>query len=177
MNQQISATAGFTVSPPEEWKAKVRAWHEKGAIRAARHRREQQSDFVPLIMAPKEMESDGRGHQFAAAIIPLDKNTALREAVADHAREIMTLAELQGLHSREDAKLLAFTLAAVVEGNLSLEMGIGLFMDRYARFESRFGLRNGKQVETRSPPCSAKMQRSGPYLTPNEASGDQRYSP
>ena len=147
MQQEIpEATAEFTVVPSDKWREKVRDWHERGLVRAARHRRKQQAGFIPLIMAPKEMEADGKGHQFAAAMIPLDRNTAIREATADHAREIMTLAELQGLENREDADLLAFTLAAVTEGNLSLEMAMGVFMDKYAKFTREYNLKSGQQV-------------------------------
>ena len=138
--------AAFRVFHSRRWKAKVRAWHRKGERRSAKYRRRHLVDLVSLVMAPRAMERDGQGHQFAAADIALDENTAIREAVAYHARKIMTLAELQGFDKREDRMLLAHVLAAVVEGRLTLETAVGLFMDKYAQFESKFKLKNQNQV-------------------------------
>ena len=128
--------AQFRVLHPTKWKAEIRAWHRKGDKRAAAHRQKQQAGFMPLIMAPKRMEQDGNRHQFAAADISLDKDTAIREAAADHAREIMTLAEFSGFGTGpgKPGQALAWVLAHIVEGQPLNELASGVLMDKYEKF-------------------------------------------
>lgn len=163
-----SSTISLHVMPEDEWRERLSEIMKSGDREARRMHDAGHTVGAVEILAPRVVHTDSV--QMRAVTIPLDWRVSTRKDMLELGRDLLTKAHQIG----SDDPALPAVLASIIEGSGLYAYGIGEFFELYGKFLQKYGLKMGRDIETKMRELIGEDEQ---YLKPYTDRGQEKRYP